>query len=436
MRRIGTIAKREYYANVRTKAFIISMVLMPIMMGGGVIAQRILKGRVDLEEKRLLVFDRTSKLVDDIMESAAARNAKDMTDPKTGRQIEAKFTVEVGAGGELSDEQRLALSERIRRRELFAFAEIGPQVISDPTGQSANAKINFYAEGVGSRDMNRWFTRAVNQAIQARRLEEARLDADLVRRATMPCKVEDLGLYARTKAGEIRKADEAGRRAAMMVPIAVMMLMFMAIMMSQTMMQNTLEEKQQRIAEVLLGSATPFELMAGKLLGNVGVSITMVGVYLAGGTWLLHYLGYGDLLRNELVGWFLVYQVLGVLIFGSIFVAIGAMCNELKEAQNYLMPVILLIVMPMMVWFKVLEEPMSRFAVALSLFPPCTPMLMLLRMSATSAVPLWQPLAGIAGTLLMTALCVWAGGRIFRVGLLMQGKPPKLSDLVRFALRG
>lgn len=436
MRRIWTIAKREYYANVRTKAFIISLVLMPVLMGGGAAAQKFLEGRVDLETKRLVVFDRTGKVVEALVEAAAERNKTEITDSKTGRQVESRFEVEVGPAGELSDEQRVDLSERIRKRQLFAFAEIGLDVMVDPTGQSAGAKVTFHAEGVGSRDMNRWFSRVLNQAVQTQRLRAEGMDPALVRKATMPLKIEDLGLYARTKAGDIRKADEAGRKAAMLVPVAVMMLMFMSLMISQTMMQNTLEEKQQRIAEVLLGSASPFELMGGKLLGNVGVSVTMVAVYLAGGTWLLRHLGYSDLLRNELVGWFLVYQVLGVLIFGSIFVAIGALCNELKEAQNYLMPVMLLIVMPMMVWFKVLEEPMSRFAVGMSLFPPCTPMLMLLRMSATSAVPLWQPLAGIVGTLLMTILCVWAGGRIFRVGLLMQGKPPKLIDLVRYAIRG
>jgi ABC-2 type transport system permease protein len=89
-----------------------------------------------------------------------------------------------------------------------------------------------------------------------------------------------------------------------------------------------------------------------------------------------------------------------------------------------------------MIWIKILEAPMSSFATALSLIPIWSPMLMPLRLAATEAVPLWQPVLAVVLTLLAALGAVWAGGRILRVGLLLQGKPPKLAQLIGWILRG
>jgi ABC-2 type transport system permease protein len=123
-------------------------------------------------------------------------------------------------------------------------------------------------------------------------------------------------------------------------------------------------------------------------------------------------------------------------MFGSLFLAVGACCNDLREAQNLVMPIMLVMVLPMMALGTILRHPGSEFATVLSLIPPATPMVMLLRQAVPPGVPAWQPVAGAVGTLLTTLVCVWAAGRVFRVGLLMQGKPPKLTDLVKWAIRG
>lgn len=445
MDKIFVVARREYLANVRTKAFIISLVLMPILMGGGALLQMALKGRVDLKDRKLVVIDQTGRLYPILAEAAERRNREDIFDPETGRQTDPKFVVERYGAGDLTDDQRFELSEKARNDEIAAFVEIRAAVFEDsaPAATSGAAggveapepPIRFHSEHL-SNDLQRWFSRTITQAVAAERLREAGLDPLVVARATAPVRVDVVGLYSRAKSGEIRKADEAGRMAAFFVPMAVMMLMFVALMLGQTMLQSALEEKQQRIAEVLLGSARPFELMMGKLLGNVAVSMTMVAFYMAGGFWLTKHLGFEHLLPVRLVGWFIAYQILGVMLYGAAFIAIGAACTELKEAQNYLMPVMLVLVAPMMVWFMVLEEPTSTFATWLSLFPPSTPMLMLLRMSATTAVPTWQPALGIVLTLLTTVAVIWAAGRVFRIGLLMQGKPPKIRELAAWVIRG
>jgi ABC-2 type transport system permease protein len=425
MRKVWAVARREYFANVRTKAFIVSLLLMPIFMGGGLVAQRLLEGRVDLEDQHVVVVDATGWLYPALLTASERRNREELRDRRTGRQTEARYLIEFGPTGPLTEAARLALSEAVRRRRIHAFVEIDPGV----------AAVRFYSESVLSSGLNRWLSRVITESVHERRLREAGMDPAVIARATAPVRVQALGLYSRAANGAIKKADEGSRRTALFLPLGVIFLMFIVLMMAQTMLHGTLEEKQQRIAEVLLGSIRPFPLMLGKLLGSVGVSLTTVTVYLAGGWWLLHHMGYAELLRSALVIWFLVYMVLGVLIFGSVFIAIGAACNDLKDAQNLLMPALLALILPLMIFGRVLEEPMSAFATAVSLVPVWTPMLMPLRLAATSAVPVWQLVAGAASALAMSVVCVWLSGRIFRVGVLASGKAPKLGQLVRWAFR-
>jgi ABC-2 type transport system permease protein len=247
--------------------------------------------------------------------------------------------------------------------------------------------------------------------------------------------VEGLGLVSIDSAtGEVAAAKRTNEISTLVVPMSMMMLMFMMISMGATPLLNSvLEEKMQRIAEVLLGSLSPFELMMGKLLGTIGVAMTVAVIYFAGGAITIFKLGASEFIPLHILPWFFVYLIAAILMFGAMFIAIGSACNDLKEAQSLMMPVWLLVVAPMFVWFQVVRQPMSQFSTVISLFPPCTPMLMLLRQSTPSGVPAWQPWVGLGAVTVCTLISVWIAGRIFRVGLLMQGKPPRLGELARWA---
>jgi ABC-2 type transport system permease protein len=237
--------------------------------------------------------------------------------------------------------------------------------------------------------------------------------------------------------GQIKPAERSSEIAAMLVPMGLMMLMFMVVMVgAPPLLQSVMEEKMQRIAEVLLGSVGPFELMLGKLIGMVGVSLTIVTVYLLGAYFGARRTGYLELIPFHLAGWFIVYQTLAVVMFGSVFISIGAAVSDARDAQSMVTPAMLLLVSPMFVWLIVAREPTSTLATALSLFPPATPMLMVLRAAAAPNLPLWQPVLGIVLTLVTTLLFVFAAGRIFRVGLLIQGKGARLGDMVRWVISG
>ncbi len=223
----------------------------------------------------------------------------------------------------------------------------------------------------------------------------------------------------------------------MLLPGGLLVLMFMMVMVGAApLLQGVMEEKMQRIAEVLLGSVQPFPLMMGKILGMACVSLTMTAIYLACIFWGVNSYGYGEFLSAEIIVWFLIYQVLALFLYGSLYAAVGAACSDLKEAQTMLMPVTLISIMPLFVWFVVVREPTSTFSTLASLFPLATPTLMVARLAVPPGIPIWQPLLGIVLVLLTTLLCVYAAGRIFRVGILMQGKGPRLPDLYRWVFRG
>lgn len=436
MGKIWQIALREYNAAVRSKAFIISIVLMPILMGGSILAQKLFAGQRDTTDKRIAVVDRTGQLAPVLVRAAEMRNQAEVFD-ESGRKVRPAYQIDVAPPAEGDPlAQQLELSDRVRAKKLHGFLEIGPDVIAPGTDANA-AAIRYHSENAALDDVREWLSVVLNNHIRSLRLEEADIDSAVVERVTQYMPVEGLGLVNRQASGEIRPAEKTSRDAAILVPIMVMMLMFMMVMMgAPPLMQSVLEEKMQRIAEVLLGSVRPFELMMGKLLGSVGVSLTVVAVYVIGAAVAADRLNMTDRVPFGLLPWFFAYQVLAIFMFGAIFIAIGAACNDLKEAQSLVTPVMIVVVFPMFVWISVVREPLSKFATVLSFVPTCTPMLMLLRQSASSAVPVWQPWAGLALVVAFTMLCVWAAGRIFRVGILMQGKPPKIADMIRWAIRG
>ena len=129
-----------------------------------------------------------------------------------------------------------------------------------------------------------------------------------------------------------------------------------------------------------------------------------------------------------------LFLVLAILLYGSLYMAVGSACSELKDAQSLMMPVMLLSMFPIFVWTAVLKNPSSPLSVGMSLFPPASPYLMLMRLAMRPAPPAWQVGLSIVGTTLTALFCVWAAAKIFRTGLLMQGKAPSYRELARWVM--
>ena len=441
MRKILTIAAREYRAMVATKAFLISIVMMPVLMGGGIIAMKLLQENKSIEDKKLAIIDHTGYLYPQLEVAAAMNNEMLEKMTEDGSREDRGIRFSEGIRYELEqvdtegfgDDQRIALSERVKSRDLFAFVEIP----ADVTDAERHAEVNFHSQDSGLSEARGWLRGTITEFVKKQRLEEAGLDPIAVGKATQSVPVKGLGLVEKSAEGEIMPATEKDELTAIFLPLGVMMLMFMVIFLAaQPMLESVLEEKSQRIAEVLLGSANPTQLMTGKLMGTVAGSLTVFVIYFGGLYFVANKSGWIEKIPFEIAPWFIVFQILGVLLYAAIFMAVGASVSQLKEAQSMLLPVWMLMMAPMFVWIQIVQEPNNALSQWFSLFPPATPTTMVLRMATGATIPLWQPLVGIVLLVLTTMLVVFVAGRIFRVGILWQGKTPKITELLRWAFQG
>ncbi len=447
MNKILTIAVREYRAMVGTKAFMISIVMMPILMSAGILAMELFKDVGQTKERKLAIIDHSGHFLTTIQEAAVALNRSiDSADadgaadsgPEIPGTVKEKYVIETVEPNTVDNKLRLELSDRIRAQELYAFVEIPPNVLSfdDP----ANNSIKFFAEDSSISLARRWIRDIVANVSKELRLIDSGLrpeDLETFQKFNQPVVVVGQGLMKQSTDGTIRASEERDIMLTLFLPMGIMMFMFMVIFMAaQPMLESVLEEKSQRIAEVLLGSANPSQLMMGKLLGTVAGSLTIFLIYLIGVYAIASYRDWTDNIPLELVPWFLVFQVTGVLFYAAIFMSVGASVSQLKEAQSLLLPVWMLLMAPMFVWYMIVRDPQGPLAMTLSFFPPTAPTTMVLRLATGQSVPFWQPALALVVTLLATAFIVVLAGRIFRVGILWQGKTPKFSEIMKWAVLG
>jgi len=443
LRRILLVAKRDYLATVRTKAFLIGLVVAPLLFGSGLLAIALMKAKPDLEDRHVAIVDRTGVAGSAIIEAGAAKSAKDLFDKTSGKQTRPRYLFEaVPPDNHDPEGQRLALSDRVRHHELYAFLELGPGALepAPPSGSKippAN-RVTVYSNASALDDAQTWFDGPINSGIQRLRLARLGVDPSHFDELLSSISVERLNLVARDeKTGQIQKAHKKSEAESFIAPFTLMMLLGMIVLVgSSPMLAAVTNDKQERIVEMLLGLATPFELMTGKVLAAVGVSLTSSAFYVIGGTLALTGMGMADLVPLALLPWFYVYLVADVIMLCALASALGAACNTPQEAQQLAIVLVAPVVIPYMVMMNVIQHPAGILATVVSLFPPFAPMLMLLRQALPGGVPAWQPWVALAGILAWTPLVVWVAARIYRVGILMQGKPPKIAELVRWAIRG
>ena len=459
MRKIFTIAYREYKAMVGTKAFVISIVMMPILMLGSLLAIKLLQDNQEIKTRKIAVIDHTGEFVEPIQNGA--KQLADVIDAMVekgngniqeqfGKLGTEKYEIEIVSADDADEQLRLKLSDRIRDQDLYAFIEIPESVNRLLSGQTAPeteaaesadrsklSQVRFYAQGSSLADARRWFAGIINAKLKNHRLKLADIDPVVVAQASTPLQVVGMGLYEKTDSGEVSAEEGNDPLTAIFLPMGVMLLMFMVIFMAaQPMLESVLEEKSQRIAEVLLGSANAFQLMTGKLLGTVAGSLTVFAIYLGGLYGFSSFNGYTDQVPFELVPWFIVFQILGVLFYAALFLAIGASVSQLKEAQSMLLPVWMMMMSPMFVWLVLVRDPLGSTAVYFSMFPPAAPTATMLRLATGQAIPIWQPIVSAVITLVSTVFIVYLAARIFRVGILWQGKTPKLTEIAKWAFKG
>lgn len=269
--------------------------------------------------------------------------------------------------------------------------------------------------------------RGIRSAILKARYAQAGVDeGQIVALTTVPAgSTQEI-----TDSGESRRATSELN---ILLPAGFMILLILSVMVGgQYLLTTTVEEKSSRVVEVLLSAVSPMQLMTGKILGQMGVGLVLLSVYTGMGLATLSAFAYLDLIEPWKVACLLVYFVLAYFIFASLMAAIGSSVNEMREAQSMMTPVMMTVMLPYLFWMPIARDPSSPLALVLSMAPPMSPFAMIVRIASTEPPPIWQIALSMAITAAFAVGCVWFAAKVFRVGLLMFGKPPNFRTLVKW----
>ncbi|MGH8145337.1 MAG: ABC transporter permease [Rhodanobacteraceae bacterium] len=319
--------------------------------------------------------------------------------------------------------------------DVYAYFVLPSQPLADA------AKFVYASHNLTDTALRDWFSAKVSAAVQARRAAQAGLSPKQAKLIGQSIDFDDQ-LVTRSGASTATQAEQA----AQWLPVGYTYLLFISIMqIAQLLMLSTIEEKSNRIAETLLAAIEPSDIMAGKTLG-----VTCVGMTLVGG-WLVLILGllaiFGSMFQLGGfaaaiiagisawdIGWFVVYFILGVLLYAAVTGAIGAAVNNIREAQPYMTPVSLFMILPLILMVPIAHDPTALWARVLSYVPPLTPFLMMSRSGAPP--PLIDYLLTSALLLVTVIIALYLSGRVFRRGLLNSGAPPKFREMLSWARKG
>lgn len=432
MNKIFAIARAEFLQAVTSKGFLIGIFVMPVLMGGGLVFQSVVADRVDLSERACAVYDPSGELWPVLSAAAEQRNTEgiwEATEDGEPKQLRPKF---VFSRFEPEGEERpeVTLSNDVRDGDLQGFVLLDPTLL---TGEEAQRPFSYHTNEPTFTELPNWIEQVINGTLRERRFAAADMDAELAAQLSRRVRMSTWGLTGTRKNGTVDEAKEENKLVTIGIPFAGIMLLFMLVMTTAPQLMNqVLEEKMQRISEVLVSSVTPFQLMLGKLLGSVGVSMTLASIYLGGVMWATHHGNVSHLIPMSAYFWFLLMMVFALLMYGSLFGALGSACSELRDAQSMMMPALIILMVPMLALGTIIESPNGPLAVGLTYFPTATPMIFLLRVLAPPGPAPWEIFAAVGMCLVTTLVLVWSSGKIFRLGVLSQGQAPSFRKLLRW----
>jgi len=326
---------------------------------------------------------------------------------------------------------RASLEERVRNKTLYGILSVDADIRTKDAFQ-------FYGRTVGDVKSIEEFQSALRRAVVALRFENANIAVDKNVVAGLLAPVDMQTNEVSSRGGSTKKGfTEAYLGTFMFVMILFMTLLLYGI----ATMRGILEEKSSRVMEVLLGSVSPGELMTGKIFGIGLVGLTQVAIYAATAGAVRIYLGAqgssqtAGILSSFTPGkmtFFLVYFLLGYFMFTALFACIGAVCNSEQEAQNLQTPVTMCLMLPMAATIFFVGQPDSTISVIASLVPIFTPMVMFMRICVETP-PAWQIALSIALSIGAIWLILRGAAKVFRIGILMYGKPPTIPEILRWA---
>ena len=458
MMKVFNVAWREFVATVATKGFILGVFLPPVLIGlvlavmpllmnqasprvtgrvaiidhTGDVAPRV-KDAFSAESIAARAADEAVRALDEAGASEAAKQAASMGKDAIERQARdaaPTLTVEVldpSTGVEEAKAELLA-SEGQRKGEgnpRLALAVV-PQEAVKPDASSRYGTFDLFAAPKLDAEVLGDIRKQIGTAVVDARIKASGFDPTLILAMTDRPRPEVTTVTAK---GD-QKIDPTAK---ILIPAAFMFLLWISTFTcGQYLLTSTIEEKSSRVMEVILSAVSPMQLLTGKILGQMCVGLVILVVYCGLGMAGLVVASMMSVIDPINLVYLAVYFVIAFFIIASLMAAVGSAVSDVREAQSLLGPVMIILIIPMMLWLPILRNPNSGFAQVCSFIPPISPFVMVLRLSGSEPVPFWQVIATVLLGAVTILTCLWAAGKVFRVGVLMYGKPPDLRTLIRW----
>jgi len=465
IRKILATAIREYRTTALTRAFFLGAVVLPLVIWGLMIGV----GSFNFKEQpltgTLAVIDKTEGArIGPALQKAFDLEEQKKRDEAKRAAIESMVRNNVAAVGLDPDKAKPQIEQAMRLAGVGEIADLKIEILpTDADLASLRTRVSGgeykglvvvdeNSIGLGAAEAAKRGTYefvqptelrpshadkikdAVRDAVREERFSRAKIDP-LVVDSLNALKIQPDSIVV-TKDGKEKAANEGATR---ILPIIFFFLVYMGSMYGGSyLFYGTLEEKSSRVVEVLLSAVSVKELLLGKFLGQGLVGLTVLVIY--GGLGLAvasKFPTVFDQIPMHLLPWVIVYFLIAYGMFGALMLAVGSAVSEIREAQALFTPITMLIVVVYVSIFPVMQNPGSVISRVLSYFPPTTPFVMVMRLSQPShVVPTWELFTTMGAGIIGVIIAFWAAAKVFRVGILMYGKPPNLMTLwkwIRYA---
>jgi ABC-2 type transport system permease protein len=445
LQRIGLIAARDYKAAITSRAFLIGLLVMPVLLGVFfVLVPRILNSPSPQIIGEVAVIDGAGKVTTELghalapEEIARRRNIEAEQGPlkpvsaagpaaASGPAIPRMTLVQVPPDTDVATYKSWLIQPRNATPRHLALVVVQPDAVTRRPGAAAFGSYDLYTSSRLDEATEATLRNSLRAALIASRLRTIGLD---------PTAMTSVQQVLQPEAVVVGPAGDrsASRGIARVLPFACGLLLFIGVMTGgQLLLTSTVEEKSNRVIEVLLAAVSPLELMYGKLLGQLGLGLTMTVVYLVMSVYALAQFSLSGLLDPMLIVYVLAFFVVTYLVFGSLMLTIGAAVNQMAEAQALMPPVIILLVGGYSLSGVIGQAPNSTFSVAMSFIPPVNTFAMIARVASNAPPPAWEVWTTLLISVVTAMLVVWFAAKVFKVALLMHGRPPSFGTLVKWA---
>jgi ABC-2 type transport system permease protein len=409
MHNVWLIAKREYLERIRARSFIVMTVLIPTLMGGLLWAVGLANGgrRSDVS---IAIVTQDSKFGTDLQAELATRKH-----PKISADVLSPPAADAAA-------TRASLDARLKGKDLDGYLWVTP-----PAAGHASPSFEWKPKSKNYVNTQNELSDSIRAVLTREGLAHSGLGAADVDSLMQPIDLDS------SQAGK-NDANDAAQASAFGL---FFIMYFVIVFYGMNVARSIIEEKTSRIFEVLLATIKPEEMMAGKVLGVGAVGLTQVGIWLAGAIALsipgLVSLGSDISLKLtplQMVS-FVVFFLLGYILYSGMAAALGAMASSEQELQQMNIFLMLPLIACSGIVFTVVSDPDGTIAKVFSFIPFCTPLIMYVRIAMHQ--PPWYEIALSVLGLVATILAIlWFAARIYRVGVLMYGKKPNLPELLRW----